>query len=142
MGRHEHFHHQADIGVRGYGDDPAEAFAQAGLALTAVMVPPGSVRHDESVLLELTAEDLDILLYDFLNVLIYATATRGLLFGAFELDVDRDAAGWRLRGTAQGERIDPARHAPTVEVKAATFTALTVERRFDGEWLAQCVVDV
>ena len=34
--RWEHFPHDADVGVRGFGPTPAEAFAQAALALTAV----------------------------------------------------------------------------------------------------------
>lgn len=36
--RWEHFPHQADIGVRGMGATLAQAFEQAALALTAVIV--------------------------------------------------------------------------------------------------------
>jgi len=39
----EHFDHGADIGVRGYGANPAEAFVQAALALTAVVTDPATV---------------------------------------------------------------------------------------------------
>jgi len=35
--RWEHFPHEADIGVRGFGATPAEAFEQAALALTAAV---------------------------------------------------------------------------------------------------------
>ena len=35
----EHFEHQADMGIRGFGHTRAEAFVQAALALTAVVVP-------------------------------------------------------------------------------------------------------
>jgi SHS2 domain-containing protein len=38
--------------------------------------------------------------------------------------------------------VDVARHQPAVEVKGATFTELKVRRTDQGEWLAQCVVDV
>jgi SHS2 domain-containing protein len=34
------------------------------------------------------------------------------------------------------------RHRPAAEVKGATYTALQVSRRADGQWLAQCVIDV
>jgi SHS2 domain-containing protein len=47
-----------------------------------------------------------------------------------------------LTGAAYGEPVDRARHQPAVEVKGATHTALGVERRDDGAWIAQCVVDV
>ena len=35
--RYEHFSHGADVGVRGFGASPAEAFEQAALALTAAI---------------------------------------------------------------------------------------------------------
>ncbi|MEX2353352.1 MAG: archease, partial [Gammaproteobacteria bacterium] len=33
----EHFSHDADIGIRGYGDTIESAFAQAAIAMTAVI---------------------------------------------------------------------------------------------------------
>jgi tRNA nucleotidyltransferase (CCA-adding enzyme) len=65
-------------------------------------------------------------------------ATRGLLFGEFEVAIE----GLRLIGIARGERIDRARHAPAVEVKGATLTELAVVEQCPGRWMAQCVVDV
>jgi SHS2 domain-containing protein len=38
--RWEHYEHDADIGVRGYGATRAQAFEQAALALTAVVTDP------------------------------------------------------------------------------------------------------
>ena len=35
-----HFRHEADIGVRGRAGDKAQAFAQAALAMTAVITDP------------------------------------------------------------------------------------------------------
>jgi SHS2 domain-containing protein len=51
-------------------------------------------------------------------------------------------AGTRLRGKAWGEALDPGRHELAVEVKGATYSGLKVLERSDGDWLAQCVVDV
>jgi SHS2 domain-containing protein len=50
--------------------------------------------------------------------------------------------GGQLSATAWGEPLDALRHRPAVEVKGATYTALSVARRNDGAWVAQCVVDV
>ena len=50
--------------------------------------------------------------------------------------------GLALRARAEGERVDRRRHEPAVEPKGATFTELRVGRDHDGEWLAQCIVDV
>jgi len=136
--RWEHFEHGADIGVRGIGPDIASAFEQAALALTAVMVDPADVRAAEAVDIACEAPSDERLLVEWLNALIYETATRGLVFARFEVSV----ADGRLRGRAWGEPVDVARHQPAAEIKGATFTELHVGRAADGRWIAQCVVDV
>ena len=136
--RWEHFSHEADIGVRGYGRTPAEAFEAAALALTAVVTDPRQVRPREGVAIECEAPDLELLLVDWLNALVYEMSTRRMLFGRFEVELEDGG----LAGAAWGEPIDPARHRPAVEVKGATYTELEVKQMDDGEWLAQCVVDV
>jgi tRNA nucleotidyltransferase (CCA-adding enzyme) len=78
-----------------------------------------------------------LLLVDWLNALVYEMSTQHLLFGRYEVRVD----GSRLEGTAWGEPVDLVRHAPAVEVKGATYTALEVQES-NGCWTAQCVVDV
>ncbi|KAB2914320.1 MAG: archease [Hyphomicrobiaceae bacterium] len=134
----EHFAHDADIGVRGRGITPAEAFAQAALAMTAVITDPKDISPSDAVAIECEASSLDLLFYKWLNALVFEMATRGLLFGAFEVSVE----GTRLTAIAHGEKVDRARHAPAVEVKGATLTELKVEHEPSGWWLAQCVVDV
>jgi SHS2 domain-containing protein len=47
-----------------------------------------------------------------------------------------------LRAMAWGEAVDTGRHQPAVEVKGATYTELAIRQQQDGNWLAQCVVDV
>jgi tRNA nucleotidyltransferase (CCA-adding enzyme) len=47
----------------------------------------------------------------------------------------------QLRANAWGERVDPRKHQPAVEVKGSTYNALAVRQTEDGRWLAQCVVD-
>ena len=134
----EHFPHGADIGVRGVGRTTAEAFEQAALALTAVMVEPSSVADAVRVDIQCQAPDREILLTDWLNALIYEMATRHLLFGRYEVDISGD----RLNARAWGEKVDAIRNGPAVEVKGATFTALKVFEDASGWWHAQCVVDV
>ncbi|HXB53476.1 MAG TPA: archease [Vicinamibacteria bacterium] len=134
----EHFAHDADIGVRGRGKTPAEAFAAVALALTAVVADPGSVRPERGVEIACAASDLEALLFDWLNAVIYEMDTQGLLFRRFEVAIK----GGRLLATCFGERVEPARHQPAVEVKGATYTALHVAQDERGRWVAECVVDV
>jgi SHS2 domain-containing protein len=134
----EHFPHQSDIGVRGVGASPAEAFEQAALALTAVMSDPATVEPREAVSVTCDAPDMELLFVEWLDRVIYETATRHMFFSRFVVRIE----GLRLTGQAWGESIDPARHPLVVEVKGATLTSLRVAQGDDGRWTAQCVVDV
>lgn len=140
--RWEHFTHVADVGVRGFGATMAQAFEQAALALTAVITEPGTVRARRQVDIACEAPDPGILLADWLNALVFEMATRKLLFGRFQVQVTPAADGLELTATAWGEPIDTDRHQPAVEIKGATYTALSVTQQPDGTWSARCVVDV
>jgi len=135
----EHFEHEADMGVRGIGRTPAEAFEQAAVALTAILCDPADVRPSADVSIHCTNPDPEILLADWLNAIVYEMATRHMIFSRFRVEISRDGA---LTATAAGEPVDLLRHAPAVEVKGATLTELAVKQRGDGLWVAQCVVDV
>jgi SHS2 domain-containing protein len=134
----EHFRHGADIGVRGAGATQSEAFEQAAVALMAVVTEPSAVSPVAPVEIRCEAPDAEQLLYDWLNALVFEMATRRMLFGRFDVAID----GPRLAATAWGEPVDRGRHRPAVEVKGATYTALSVTRDAGGAWTAQCVVDV
>ena len=134
--RWEHFPHDADVGVRGFGATPAAAFEQAALALTAV-VTQAEVRSLAAVEVKCEAPDLELLLVDWLNTIIYEMAVRNMLFGRFAVAIE----GGRLQATMWGEPVDVVRHAPACEPKGATYTALGVTQDH-GLWSAGCVVDV
>ncbi len=138
MGHWEHFAHESDIGVRGLGASRAEAFEQAALALTAIVVNPAGVKAATRIGLRCEAPDSELLLVDWLNAVIYEMATRNMLFGRYEVRLENG----HLDGVAWGEAVELSRHRPAVEPKGATYTALEVRRQEDGTWLAQCVVDV
>lgn len=134
-----HIEHQADIGVRGFGRTCAEAFEQAALALTAVAVADvGLIRQAARIAIACENPDRELLLVDWLNAVILEMARRRMLFSRFEVRLE----GERLEAAAWGERVDPDRHQPAVEVKGASYAELRVGPAPGGGWLAQCIVDV
>jgi len=133
----EHFPHDADVGLRGWGATPAEAFEQAACALTAV-VTRAEVNPKVAVRVSCEAPDLELLFVEWLNAIIYEMAVRNMLFGRFTVRIEDD----RLEGTLWGEPVDVERHVPACEPKGATYTALKVAKDADGRWSAACIVDV
>jgi tRNA nucleotidyltransferase (CCA-adding enzyme) len=136
----EHFDHDADIGVRGHGPSLEAAFVQAALAFTAVITDE-PVMAKTAVEIGCEAPDPETLLVDWLNALVFEMATRGMLFSGFDVDLEHDDA-WRLHAVVRGEPVERARHSPAVEIKGATYTALSVGQDADGTWHAGCVLDV
>ena len=134
----EHFDHEADIGVRGFGNTPEEAFEQAALAMTAVVCDPEAIKADQIIKVTCHGKDLELLLVDWLNALVYEMATRRMLFGQFKVEISANG----LTASVKGEEVDVTRHQPAVEIKGATFTLLKVAQDATGQWVAQTIVDV
>jgi len=134
----QHFHHQADIGIRGVGDTLDRAFEEGAAALMAVICSPEKVEPKEAVEIQVESEEKDLLFADWINALIYEMDVRKMLFCRFEVHIHNH----RLSATCWGEKTDPDRHELAVEVKAATFMELKVYENENNQWVAQCVVDV
>jgi SHS2 domain-containing protein len=133
----ELFAHDADIGIRGCGHTVAQAFEQAALALTGVITGNPVRTTIGPFTVHCQAPDYCILLADWLNALIYEMAVRHMLFARFDIAISDhvlDASIW-------GEHIEVSRHQPSVEIKGATYTGISVERE-NELWVASCIVDV
>lgn len=134
----EHFLHIADVGVRGFGPTPGIAFEQAAKAMIAAITVPESIESKKTIEITCQAPNLDLLLVDWLNAIVYEMATRKMLFGSFSVKI----SGNCLNGRISGEPVDVRRHGPAAEVKGATLSELEVAQDPDGRWHAQCIVDV
>jgi SHS2 domain-containing protein len=134
---YETFEHEADIGIRGFGRTPEEAFANTAAALYSVMVDIHFVEQKEFRGVNVTADDREQLLVEWLNALLAVSDIERMVFSRFEVRIE----GNRLAGTAWGEHLDRTRHRAHVEVKGATYHMLSVRQK-NGRYTAQCVVDV
>jgi len=126
------------MGIRGVGPTREQAFAQAALALTAVIAEPEKIEPRHRIEIVCEEHDDELLLMSWLGALLCEMGTRNMLFSRFEIEPTERG----LRAGAWGEEVDVTRHEPAVEVKAATYADLKVARNADGTWIAQCIVDV
>ncbi len=134
---YETFEHQADIGIRGFGASLEEAFENSARALYSVMVRMDAVKAREERTVTVSAPDHELLLVEWLNALLSLSDIERMVFSKFEVKIN----GAVLSGSAWGEKLDPGRHEPNVEVKGATYHLLRITKN-DGQYMAQCVVDV
>jgi len=134
----EVFEHTADIGVRVFGRDLAELLRNAALALMTLITDRESVRPDEKTVFELEAETGEELLIKMLSEILYLHQVRKMVFSEAEIEL---TDGYRLKGRLKGEKIDLGRHELLLDIKAATYHNLKIERVND-RFMAEIVFDI
>lgn len=125
MKRFQLIEHTADTGLIAYGNNLAEAFANAAYGLFSIIVEINKVRKVESRPVAVSAEDAEGLLFDWMNHLIYIFDVERLLFKRFDITEFTER---NLKATCWGERYDPSRHQLKLGVKSATYHMLKVEK--------------
>jgi len=135
---YETFEHTADLGLRVRAADLNQLFIEAAQGLFSAIVDDlGTVEPKQKIEVNLHGDDLGYLLFDWLNDLLYRFDTEHLLFGKFEVRIEKQ----NLLASAWGEPLNPSRHSLAHEVKAITYHSLRVEKENDG-WLAEVIVDI
>jgi SHS2 domain-containing protein len=126
MDRFELIEHTADIGINAYGKTLSEAFANAAYGMFSIIAELENVREIETRRVEVSADDLEGLLFEWLNSLLYYFDVEMLLFRRFDVIEFGDN---RLAAACCGEKYDPSRHRLKTGVKSATYHTLEVDRK-------------
>ncbi|MDY6844787.1 MAG: archease [Thermodesulfobacteriota bacterium] len=131
--------HTADLGVRVYGNSLKELFSNTGFAFFDLLVDLGDVREKNTFCIEITGDDLQDLMVNFLRELIYLHYVKGYIFKRFETVCVSN--GKVLQIKAFGEDIDVHRHIIKDEIKAITYHNLMIEEE-GNSWIANMIFDV
>ena len=130
--------HAADVGIIAFGTDIEELFCNAALALFSLITEPESVEEKLHLDLEVSSEDRDSLLVEWLNELIYLFDAKHILFNRFDIE---SLTHNQLKATCHGEGFDPMKHKIKRGVKAATYHMLKLDKNSDG-YKAQIILDI
>lgn len=124
MKRYKLIEHTADIGLIAYGNSLAEAFGNAAYGMFSIIAELDRVRETETRRFEVSSNDLEGLLFEWLNRLLYYFDVDMLLFKRFEISILPEN---RLKAICYGEKYDPLRHRLKTGVKSATYYMLKVD---------------
>ena len=132
----------ADIAFRAWGADLAETFVAAADAVMNVMVEDlETIQYYEERQLTAEHEALDMLLFDFLQALIYYKDAEQLMLRVGQVQIEERPHHYSLTAVARGERLDPNRHCPRVDVKAVTLHRFSLQQHTHG-WDATVILDI
>lgn len=132
----------ADIAFRAWGKDLAELFKAAGDATINTMIDNlDSIEPKQTRTFSLENDALDLLLFNFLQELIYYKDSEQLLLRAYQVQIEEKNDLYQLSAVTQGENLDPNRHHQRVDVKAVTLHRFQLEKVENG-WTAMVILDI
>jgi SHS2 domain-containing protein len=130
--------HTADIGIVAYGADIKQVFANAALGLFNLMADLDNLKEGFKKEIELSAEDVEVLLVQWLNELIYISEVEHVIFKRFEII---ELSNTRLKATCFGEKIKAGQHRLKREIKAATYHMLKLTKE-NGRYQVRIIFDI
>ena len=132
----------ADIAFRATGKDLQEVFKAAGDATINTMIEDlDSIEPKETRTFSLENDELDLLMFNFLQELVYYKDSELLLLRASQIEFEEKDGKYQLSAVLQGETLDRDRHQQRVDVKAVTLHLFQLEKSNDG-WTAMVILDI
>ncbi|MBD2540696.1 archease [Coleofasciculus sp. FACHB-SPT36] len=132
----------ADIAFHAWGKDLEELFIAAGDATLNVMIDNlDAIALTETRTFSLENDELDMLLFNFLQEFIYYKDSELLLLRAQQVEISEKDGVHQLSAVTKGEKLDSDRHQQRVDVKAVTLHQFQLEKTDDG-WTAMVILDI
>lgn len=130
--RFKFLEHTTDAEIEAYGETLDEAFENAALATEETMVALSSIKGASKKEVKIKANDLESLLYAWLEEIISLQDTEGLLFSRFSCRISKRRDGFELKANCFGEKYDPPRHEQKTAIKAPTYHGMKIIQGKDG----------
>ncbi|MFX1393762.1 MAG: archease [Promethearchaeota archaeon] len=125
--------HTADIQSQSWGRTLEEAFSECALSLMAIISPnlEKITPHLEKTI-KIKSEDKEALLFDFLSEFLYIFDVEELLFNQINVDyIKKINEHYKLKATLRGEKFNKNKHDIGTEVKAITYSFISIEESKD-----------
>jgi len=140
MSHYTLFDHTADIGVEVTGRTRKALFVNAAQTLFDVMIESktGEVAKKQQKKIAVEGTDVADLLINFLRELLYLFNGEKFITGGCEII---KFTNQELQARLKGESFDSKKHLIKTEIKAVTYSGLTVEKEKAG-WRVRIIFDV
>jgi SHS2 domain-containing protein len=132
----------ADVAFDAWGNTREEMFVAAADATMNVMVSDlNSIAPVEHRTLQVSADEIDMLLFELLQELIFHKDAEPMLLRVPTVHIEEERGQFLLTAEAYGEGPNPEKHDLIVDVKAVTLHRFKVEQSPRG-WEASVILDI
>jgi len=135
--KYKFLQHTADAKFQAFGKTLGEAFANAALAMFAVMFDPADVKPKIEREIKTEGKDEKALLYNWLEELLYLLDTEGFLLSRVKKITIK---GKVLEAVVAGDLVANG-YKTHGDVKAVTYNEMDIKKEKD-KVIAQVVVDI
>jgi SHS2 domain-containing protein len=126
-GKYDYPEHTSDVYVQAYGSSLEEAFENAALGLTGVMTDVSLIRPEQTVEEIVEAEDVQMLLYKWLEAILVRLDAEQMVFSVFKVRIEDKDGKYVLKAVMKGEKFKPGYHTSGTHVKAVTLHDMEIE---------------
>ena len=134
--RYKFLSHTADVKFRAYGKNLNIAFGNSAVAMFKAMYPR-RVECKTKKKIKVNGNDLESLLYNFLEELLVLLDSNGFFLSKTSVKIDEEKIS--LEAEVFGDMA--SNYEISLQVKAVTFNEMVIKKT-KGEYLCQVVLDV
>ncbi|MEA3454543.1 MAG: archease, partial [Candidatus Caldatribacteriota bacterium] len=126
MKEFEILEHTADIGIAAYGKNKREVFINVAKAMFEI-IDGGNKTLKENFYdkIKLEADNLEGLLFAWLNELLYISETKLVILSKFKI---KDLSNNKIEAKVEGIKINPPSVKIEKEIKAVTYHRLEIKK--------------
>lgn len=124
---YRYLEHMTDAFIEVTGDSLEEAFANAGMSVVDTIVDIKSIEEKTEKIIRVSGNDLNNLLYSWLEEIIILTITEGFVAKRFSVRLVKNG-NYKITASAFGEEINFEKHHFKVEIKAPTFHLMEIKQ--------------
>jgi len=141
MKEFEILEHTADIGIAAYGKTKREVFINAAKGMFEIIAGENkTLKENFCDKIKLEADNLEGLLFAWLNELLYISETKLVVLNKFEI---KDLSNNKIEAEVGGAKINPPSVKIEKEIKAVTYHRLEIIKdEKNGLWSAQVIFDI
>jgi len=137
------YDHPADIGIEAWADSYVKLVLECGIAFSELTTNIESIPSNKTYDIIVEGEELDILLVEFLNELLFLLETEDFIATQFEKPgyfTDKDKFIFTTK--AKGGKWIQGEHESKADIKAVTYHDLEVKMYRSDLWYARILFDV
>lgn len=120
--------HMTDVIVEAYGNTLEVAFANSARGLVNAMFELSNVTPDREVDIYADGHDLESLLYNWLEKVMLLILLDKIVVSELKVTISECNGTYSIKGVAEGEQIDLAKHRYKVEIKGVTYHEMEIRQ--------------